>query len=217
MFSLCGVNVHVLPAGPLQTNAYLLTEPATGDAVLVDAPEGVWPQAEPILAREGCRLGLLLLTHGHWDHTQGAAEVVRRTRALVCAHRADRPMIETPEVMRPLMMPGLKVEAVKVDRWLEDGDTIDALGETATVGHVPGHCPGSLVFYFPGAAAAFAGDALFSGAVGRTDLPGGSFEELEDSIRTRIYTLPDETTVYPGHGGATTVGHEKANNPYVRG
>jgi hydroxyacylglutathione hydrolase len=216
MFSLCGVNVHVLPAGPIQTNAYLLTEPRTGEAVLVDAPEGVWQRAEPILAREGCRLSSLWLTHGHWDHTQGAAEVVRKSGARVFAHRADRPLIETPEVMRPLVLPGLRLEAVKVDRWLEDGDTIDALGEKVRVGHVPGHCPGSLVFFLPGKGAAFAGDALFRGGVGRTDLPGCSFEELEKSIRTRIYSLPDETAVFPGHGGPTTVGEEKVGNPYVQ-
>ena len=217
MFSLCGVNVHVLPAGPIQTNAYLLTEPGTREAVLVDAPEGVWAMAEPILAKEGCRLSSLWLTHGHWDHTQGAAEVVRRSGARVFAHRADQPLIETPEVMRELALPGIALEPVRVDRWLEDGETIETIGQKVTVGHVPGHCPGSLVFYLPGSGAAFAGDALFRGAVGRTDLPGGSFEELENSIRTRIYTLPDETAVFPGHGAPTTVGEEKESNPYVRG
>jgi len=215
MFSLCGVNVHVLPAGPIETNAYLLTEPKTGEAVLVDAPEGVWAMAEPILAKEGCRLSSLWLTHGHWDHTQGAAEVVRRSGARVFAHRADQPLIETPEVMRELALPGIRLEPVRVDRWLEDGETIEALGQKVTVGHVPGHCPGSLMFYFPRLGAAFVGDALFRGGVGRTDLPGGDFAELERSIRSRIYTLPESTTVYSGHGEPTSVGEEKAHNPYV--
>jgi hydroxyacylglutathione hydrolase len=209
------VNVHVLPAGPIQTNAYLLTEPSTGEAVLIDAPEGVWSQVEPILRREGCTLTALWLTHGHWDHTQGAAEVARTSGAPILAHRSDQPLIETPEVMRPLMIPGLVVEASKVDRWVEDGETVEALGEKVRVSHVPGHAPGSLMFYFPGAGAAFSGDALFRGNVGRTDLPGGDFDQLEKSIRTRIYTLPDETTVFPGHGETTTVGEEKANNPHV--
>jgi glyoxylase-like metal-dependent hydrolase (beta-lactamase superfamily II) len=216
MFSLCGVNVHALPAGPIQTNAYLLTEPETGEAVLVDAPQGVWALAEPILAREACRLSALWLTHGHWDHTQGAAEVVRRSGARVLAHRDDKPLIETPEVMRSRALPGIILEPVRVDRWLENGDRIDALGEEVRVGHVPGHCPGSLFFFFPKKGAAFSGDALFRGSVGRTDLPGGSFEQLEDSIRTRIYTLPDSTAVFPGHGEPTTVGEEKENNPFVR-
>jgi hydroxyacylglutathione hydrolase len=216
MFSLCGVNVHVLPAGPIETNAYLLTEPSTGEAVLVDAPEGVWDLVEPILKKDGCRLSGLWLTHGHWDHTQGAAEVVARSGAPVLAHRDDQPLIETPEVMRPLMLPDIVVEPVKVDRWMGDGDKITALGQEVRLSHVPGHSEGSLMFYFPTAGAAFSGDALFRGNVGRTDLPGGDTALLAKSIRTRIYTLPDETTVFPGHGGPTTVGDEKEHNPHVR-
>ena len=216
-FSVCGVKVHCLPAGPIQTNAYLLTDKARGGAVLVDAPEGIWGIVEPILGREGSRLTLLLLTHGHWDHTQGAAEVVRKSGARVLAHVADRPLIETPEVMRSRLLPGIVLEPVKVDQWLSDGEVIDVLGEKVSVGHVPGHCPGSLSFYFPASGAVFAGDALFKDAIGRTDLPGGSFDELENSIRTRLYTLPDATTVYPGHGEPTTVGDEKAGNPFVAG
>jgi hydroxyacylglutathione hydrolase len=209
------VNVHVLPAGPIQTNAYLLTDASTGRAVLIDAPDGVWSQVEPILEKEGCRLTALWVTHGHWDHTQGAAEVARRSGAPVLAHRDDRALIETPEVMRPLILPGLRVEPCEVSRWLEDGDTLDALGEKVRVSHVPGHAPGSLMFYFPRAAAAFVGDALFRGSIGRTDLPGGDFAQLEKSIRSRIYALPEETTVFPGHGGVTTVGDERHGNPYV--
>jgi hydroxyacylglutathione hydrolase len=216
-FSVCAVNVHVLPAGPIQTNAYLLSDPTRGEAILIDAPEAVWSQVLPILKKEGCRLTALWLTHGHWDHTQGAAEVKRLSGAPVVAHRADAPLIETPEVMRPLMLPGLVIEPVKVDRWVEDGDTMEAFGERVQVSHVPGHAPGSLMFYFPRAGAAFAGDALFQGNVGRTDLPGGDFGQLEKAIRTRIYTLPDSTTVFPGHGGPTTVGDEKEGNPHVRG
>jgi hydroxyacylglutathione hydrolase len=210
------VIVHVLPAGPIQTNAYLLTSPETGEAVLVDAPEGVWEDVEPLLKAGGFRLAGLWLTHGHWDHTQGAAEVVRRTGAAVLAHRADRPLIETPEVMRPLLPPGIAVEPVRVTRWLEDGESLDALGEGVRVSHVPGHSPGSLMFHFPRSGAAFAGDALFRGSVGRTDIPGGDSARLGESIRSRIYTLADSTTVYPGHGGPTTVGEEKAHNAYVR-
>jgi glyoxylase-like metal-dependent hydrolase (beta-lactamase superfamily II) len=210
------VNVHVLPSGPIQTNAYLLCDPSRAEAVLIDAPLGVWALAEPILKAERCKLGMLWLTHGHWDHTQGAAEVVRKSGARVLGHVADKRLYEEPGLMKPLMFPGTVVEPVRVDRWLEDGDLLEAFGEPVTVRHVPGHCPGSLMFHFAGAGAAFAGDALFRGSVGRTDIPGGDFGQLEASIRTRIYTLPDETVVYPGHGGRTTVGGEKAGNPYVR-
>jgi hydroxyacylglutathione hydrolase len=211
------VNVHVLTSGPIPTNAYLLTEPARAEAVLVDAPEGVWALAEPLLKKDGCRLTQLWLTHGHWDHTQGAAEVVRRTGARVFAHLADRPLIETPEVMRPLLLPGITVEPVAVDRWLADGEVLEALGEKVAVSHVPGHSFGSLMFHFERPGAAFSGDVLFRGGVGRTDLPGGDFNTLEHSIRSRLYTLAGSTAVYPGHGGPTTVGEEKTHNPYVSG
>ena len=211
------MNLHVLPAGPIQTNAYLLTDPGRGEAVLVDAPGGIWTEVAPILERERCRLTELWLTHGHWDHTQGAAEVVRRAHPRVRAHADDRVLFETPEVMSAFLMPGLTLEPVHPDAWVTAGATFQALGTTVEVRHVPGHCPGNVLFYLPAAKAAFVGDALFAGSVGRTDFPGGSMEVLEKSIRGQIYTLPDETIVYPGHGPDTTVGIEKESNPYVSG
>jgi len=211
------MKLHVLPAGPIQTNAYLLTAPERGEAVLIDAPGGVWAEVAAILAEEKCRLTELWLTHGHWDHTQGAAEVVRASGAKVRAHVADRPLYETPQVMSGFLSSRLKLEPVFPDIWVEQGDTFTALGTAIEVRHVPGHCPGNVLFYSAATGAAFVGDALFAGSVGRTDLPGGSMEVLADAIRRQIYTLPDETVVYPGHGSATTVGEEKQGNPYVSG
>lgn len=212
-----GVNLHVLPAGPIQTNAYLLTAPERGEAVLIDAPQGVWTEVDRVLRDEKCRLTALWITHGHWDHIQGAAEVVRKSGAETIAHADDRMMIETPEIVERFMGQRLGLEPVKVDRWVKQGDRLAALGTEAEVRHVPGHCPGNVLFYFAGARAAFVGDALFAGSVGRTDLPGGDFDTLERAIRAQIYTLPDETVVYPGHGPDTTVGAEKSTNPYVSG
>jgi glyoxylase-like metal-dependent hydrolase (beta-lactamase superfamily II) len=111
----------------------------------------------------------------------------------------------------------LKLDPIHVYRWVAQGERLTALGEEFEVRHVPGHCAGNILFYLRAGGRAFVGDALFAGSVGRTDLPGGSFEILERSIRTQIYTLPDETTIHPGHGHATTVGAEKAGNPYVNG
>ena len=207
----------MLPAGPIQTNAYLLTAPERGEAVLIDAPQGVWTEVERILKEEKCRLTALWITHGHWDHIQDAAEVVRKSGAETIAHADDRMMIETPEIMERFMGERLGLEPVKVDRWVKQGDRLAALGTEAEVRHVPGHCPGNVLFYFAGARAAFVGDALFAGSVGRTDLPGGDFDTLERAIRAQIYTLPDETVVYPGHGPDTTAGAEKTTNPYVSG
>ncbi|OIR13503.1 putative metallo-hydrolase [mine drainage metagenome] len=211
------MNLHILPSGPIQTIGYLLTEPSRGEAVLIDAPGDILERIEPILTKEGCRLNELWLTHGHWDHTQDAAKVVRATDAQVRAHRDDQRLIETPETMARFLGPGMTLEPVKVDLWMNQGDRFEMLGEPVEVRHVPGHCPGNILFYFPRLRAAFVGDALFNGSVGRTDLPGGSFEVLERSIREQIYTLPEDTQVYPGHGSATTVGDEKAGNPYVAG
>lgn len=211
------MNVHVLPAGPIQTNAYLLTEPSRGEAVLIDAPLGIWAKVAPILKEERCRLAELWLTHGHWDHTQGAAEIVRQTGAIVSAHAADRDLIETPEVMERFMGEKMNLEPVHVDRWIGQGDVLNALGTTVEVRHVPGHCPGNVLFHVPAAGAAFVGDALFQGGIGRTDLPGGGFAQLERSIRGQVYTLPANTIVFPGHGPKTSVGEEMAHNPYVSG
>jgi len=210
-----GVNLHVLPAGPIQTNGYLLTEPARGEAVLVDAPGRVWPLVEPILLKEKCRLLELWLTHGHWDHMQGAANIVRATGAKTRGHAADQAMFETPEMMERFMGERLGLQPVTIDHWVKQGDRFSALGLDVEVRHVPGHCPGNVLFYLAAARMAFVGDALFAGGIGRTDLPGGSFEQLEESIRQQIYTLPDTTAVYPGHGPATSVAAEKAGNPYV--
>lgn len=211
------MKIHVLPSGPIQTIGYLLTEPKTGEAVLVDAPAEVWAKVQPVLAHERCALRELWLTHGHWDHTQDAAKIKRATGVTVRAHQADQHLIETPETMRDYLMPGLELEPVKIDAFVKQGDRLAALGREFEVRHVPGHCPGNVLFYQAEAKVALVGDALFNGGVGRWDLPGGSFELLEESIRGQIYTLPDETTVLPGHGPRTTVGEEKEGNPYVAG
>lgn len=211
------MNLYVRPAGLIQTNAYLLTDPESGEAVLIDAPGDVWAQIKPLLEADRCKLTALWITHGHWDHTQGAAEVVRETGARVLAHADDKIMIETPEIMKRFMSEKMQLEPVKVDQWIAQNDSLEACGQQVEVRHVPGHCPGNVLFYFPSMKSAFVGDALFKGSVGRTDLPAGDFNQLERAIREQIYTLPDETVVYPGHGPETTVANEKATNPYVRG
>ena len=211
------MNIHVLPTGPIQTNAYLLTAADRGEAVLIDAPDGILEEIEPILKRENCTLGELWVTHGHWDHTQGGAEVVAATHARVRAHADDRVLIENPEVMGMFLIPGVRLSPMKIDEFVTQGQSWSALGEQVEVRHVPGHCPGNVAFYFAASKAVFVGDALFQGSIGRTDLPGGSLRVLERSIREQLYTLPDETIVYPGHGPDTTVGVERDTNPYVHG
>ncbi len=210
------MEIHALPAGPIETNAYLLTDAARGEAVLVDAPHDVQPEVEAILRRTKCQLVALLVTHGHWDHTGDCARIQANGVPLY-AHEEDRMFIETPECMAMFTMPGLRLDPAKIDTLVAQGDTFELLGETVEVRHVPGHCPGNVLFHFQRSGAAFVGDAIFAGSIGRTDFPRCGFDILEKSIRTQIYTLPDATVLYPGHGPETTVGREKATNPYVRG
>jgi len=209
--------IEVLAVGPLQMNAVLLTCPADGDhpgeAILVDPGD----EPERLLARveaSGCRLVALLATHGHFDHV-GAASAIQETCDLpLRIHADDVPFVQRmPEIQASWGMPSTTVPHMVAD--LVDGGSVAFAGGEIRIVHVPGHSPGEVMFVLPGHA--LVGDCLFAGSVGRTDLPGGDFEVLEKSIRERIYTLPDETVIVPGHGPDTTVGREKSSNPFVKG
>jgi glyoxylase-like metal-dependent hydrolase (beta-lactamase superfamily II) len=210
------VQIQTFPLPPLDTNAYLLTAPGRDDAVLVDAPPGALAAIAPALAKSGRHLTALLLTHGHWDHMADAA-ACRAAGAVVYAHTADRDWIEKPMQQADFMLPGLDIEPAKIDHFLTPGQILEIAGLHFEVRHVPGHAPGNVLFYSVADNAAFVGDAIFAGSVGRPDLPGGDWPQLENSIRTQIYTLPGGTVIYPGHGPTTTVAHERATNRFVRG
>jgi len=208
------MQIRMLTTGPLATNAYLLTDPESSEALLVDCPEGSHEAVRKHLEGSGKKVGAILLTHGHWDHTYDLA-AFQKDGAVVHAHPRDQFLIEHPEVMTSITPGDLHIEPARIDVPLSDGQKMKWWGREVEIRHVPGHCPGNVLFYFPETEAAFVGDAIFAGSIGRYDLPGGSFQELDQSIRTRIYTLPDETSLYPGHGPKTSVGHEKKNNPFV--
>lgn len=211
------VKVRIFPAGYIQTNAFLLTDSEKGEAILIDAPHDLVDLVDKAIQEDGCKLVALLLTHGHYDHIGDVAKFARRG-VRVYGHEADRPLFENPSCMSAYTYPpGIELEGFEVDQWVKDGDVLQFLGLSCEVRHVPGHCPGNVLFYFEQAKAAFVGDALFAGGIGRTDLPGGDYSQLEKSIRERIYTLPEDTVVLPGHGPNTTVGDEKLHNPYVSG
>jgi glyoxylase-like metal-dependent hydrolase (beta-lactamase superfamily II) len=215
------MKIEAASLGPFETNAYLLSSDDGKECIVIDAPQGAAAKLLPLIKDRGLKLTHLLLTHGHWDH-MCEAHAFAAAGAEVLAHRADRELIENIEAYKDrylAMLPELSdadFKSVKVTTWLEEGSTFVAAGKAFETRHVPGHCPGSLLFSCVSEQVAFCGDAIFRGSVGRTDLPNGNWNELLTSIRTRIYTLPNETVLYPGHGGRTTVGHEKQTNPYAK-
>ena len=215
------MKIEAASLGPFETNAYLLSSDDGKECIVIDAPQGAAAKLFPLIKDRGLKLTHLLLTHGHWDH-MCEAHAFAAAGAEVLAHRADRELIENIEAYKDrylAMLPELSdadFKSVKVTTWLEEGSTFVAAGKAFETRHVPGHCPGSLLFSCASEQVAFCGDAIFRGSVGRTDLPNGNWNELLTSIRTRIYTLPNETVLHPGHGGRTTVGHEKQNNPYAK-
>tara|TARA_B100001248_G_scaffold241598_1_gene208340 strand:- start:12739 stop:13377 length:639 start_codon:yes stop_codon:yes gene_type:complete len=211
------MDIKILELGPLATNAYVLLNRGFGEAFVVDAPMGAVEALEPILEEAECMLTGVLLTHGHWDHIAEAQVLKEKTGAQVYAHIGDRLWIEDPMMMAPFMPEGLIIKPIEVDTWLEGQSTCELLGEAVEIREVPGHAPGSVLFYFSDYACAFVGDAIFAGSVGRYDLPGGDGEQLMQAITRQVYTLPEDTVLYPGHGPATTVEQEKKTNPFVRG
>ena len=193
--------------GPFETNCILVEAP--GGNILFDAPEG----ADERFAGE--KVDLLVLTHGHWDHTADAAAIKRRHGCPVVCHAETVPMVAEGDFFERHGFP-LRVEPVTPDRLLAERAGQELLGLETDLLDVPGHCPGSLCFYFPQQAMVIGGDVLFKGGIGRWDLPGGNGPLLVRGIQEKIFVLPEETVVLPGHGPATTVGEEKASNPFLK-
>jgi len=207
---------EIIPVGPLACNCAILVDDATGLAAVVDPGD----EPERILAgleRAGARAATLLHTHAHFDHIAGTAGVHRATGASVRLHAGDRFLYDLLVQQGKLF--GFRFEEpVAVTADLSDDEEIAVGGSAIRVIHTPGHSPGSTCFLVGGETPVlFSGDTLFRGSIGRTDLWGGSLETIERSIRDRLYVLPDGLDVVPGHGEATTIGHEKRENPFVPG
>ena len=208
--------VEKMELGPIATNAFLLWEEnGDGNAVLIDAPPFARDSVEEVLERQKIKLKSIWLTHGHWDHMGGVADFDTNELEII-GHRNDQIMFEQPGIMSTFAIPGLELKPVQITRWVEHGDNLDLWGRKVEVRHCPGHCPGNVVFWIKEAQRCFVGDVIFAGSVGRSDLPGGDFSTLENSILDSIYTLPDETLLHPGHGEDTEVGREKISNPFVQ-
>ncbi len=201
---------------PIGTNAFALIDTDLKACVIIDAPTEAFEWATRTAKKHDCAIVALILTHGHWDHMLDGYKFAN-AGVPVYGHKADALMFANPSVMASYAMPELEFQAVPIDHWIAGGDVLKLLTTEMEIRHVPGHCPGNVLIYLGRESAAFPGDAIFRGSVGRYDLPGGDVAVLSQSIKSQIYTLPDATTLYPGHGPTTTVAAEKSGNPFVRG
>jgi hydroxyacylglutathione hydrolase len=205
--------VRSVVVGPFAVNAWLAACSETREAVLID-PGAEVPRVLAMCRPEGFTVKRILLTHGHVDHASGAAEAREATGAPVSIHPGDLPWLEV--LPRQAAMFGLdEARPLTPDATLSDGETVAVGKQSATVIHTPGHCQGSVSFHFEEAGLVFTGDTLFQGSVGRTDLPGGDFDQLAESIVKRLFPLGDEVRFLPGHGPGGTIGEERLQNPFV--
>jgi hydroxyacylglutathione hydrolase len=213
---MSAIKLRIMELPPIGTNAYLLINEHSGEAALIDAPYGAKDECDRQMARFGTTLVGVWLTHGHWDHMLDA-HAFNKAGIPVYAHKQDEFLINNPEVMASFSIPGLKFQPASIQGFLHHGQELEILGDTVKILHVPGHSPGSIAFQFNQARWIFSGDVVFAGSVGRTDFPGCSHEVLMESIRTNLLPLADDWTLFPGHGAKTTIGIERANNPFIRG
>lgn len=204
--------IEKLSVGYLQTNCYLAGCETTRIGAVID-PGGDSAAILVAVERLGLNVQLVLFTHAHFDHILAADKVLAATGAKLAFHRADEALFENGGGA-PLF--GFPVGACRrPDIWLNDGDNLSVGEYTLETRFTPGHTPGHVVFYEARAGAVFTGDVLFAGSIGRTDLPGGDYETLMDSISRQLMILPDQTVVYPGHGPQTTIGRERRSNPFL--
>ena len=192
------------------TNCYVARAAQSAVEAAVVDPSGDATDLRLELARLGTRCAGILVTHGHWDHLLGVADLAEGTGAPVYMAEGERVLLEEPS---GFTQPGIALRPYKPDVLLHGGETIEAAGISFEVLSVPGHSPAHLAYYSDGSL--FSGDVLFAGSVGRADLPGADWDTLVDSIRSLVDAFPPETVVYPGHGPPTTLGAELAHNPFL--
>lgn len=205
---------EVFPVGPLQCNCSIIGDERTREAMVVDPGDDI-ERVLALIEHHQLTVKQIVITHGHIDHIGGAMKLKAATGAPILMNEGDLeqiPMLEIQAAWIGVAAPG----PVTIDSLLKDAGSVSAGGLRATVLHTPGHTQGSSCLYFSEEKRLIAGDTLFAGSIGRTDLPGGSFTKIIDSLHSRLLALPDETVVIPGHGPATTIGEERATNPFLQ-
>ncbi len=207
--------LETLTVGPFQENCYVIGDEETLEGAVVD-PGDEAVRIALAVEQTNLEIGRILITHAHIDHVGAVAALADEYACPVLMHAEAEPMLE--QLPTQAMMMGLRFGKVpSVDHYLEDGQVLEVGGLKLEARYTPGHAPGHLAFYAESEAVVFAGDALFAGSVGRTDLFGGNMEVLMRSINERLMTLPDETQVFPGHGPQTTIADERRHNPFLQG
>lgn len=210
------IHIQGLTFNSFQVNTYLVWD-EKGDCLVVDPAfyDGEErTRFESFIAEHSLRIAGQVNTHAHIDHILGVLYIQSRHKHPFRAHREETSIATNAHLMGEIF--GLSAEPLSgIDQYVEDGELISAGSYSLRTLFVPGHSPGSLAFYSPEGAFVIAGDALFSGSIGRTDLPGGNYDRLIHSIQSRLLVLPTETTVYPGHGPPTTIGKEARDNPFL--
>ncbi|UCC97613.1 MAG: MBL fold metallo-hydrolase [Phycisphaerales bacterium] len=208
------MKIEHLTLGAYETNCYVLSDgDAARDCLVIDPGLDAGALIDFVKGRN-LNPVVVVLTHGHIDHIAGVAALRAEFRDVkVHIHELDAPMLSEPHANLSVMN-GMAFSTEPQDVSLQERDVIEQAGIKLLVLHTPGHTPGGICLYSQPDGAAFVGDTLFADSVGRTDFPGGSMYQLLDSVKDKLFTLPDETNVYPGHGPPTTIAREKAHNPF---
>jgi hydroxyacylglutathione hydrolase len=206
---------EILPVGMLACNCSIVADEATGEAVVIDPGDDI-ERIQEILARHNLKAKYIVATHAHIDHVGGIERLRRTSDAAVLMHEQDLPLyrgLATQAAWLGIEAPGV----VEVDQFLKEGDILRSGQLALEVIHTPGHSPGSLSLHLPGEnRRIWSGDTLFQGSIGRTDLWGGSYQQILHSIQDTLLRFPDDTPVFPGHGPSTTIGKERESNPFLK-
>ncbi len=204
---------EIFPVGPLQCNCSVVGDEQTKEAIVIDPGDDI-EEVMAMVQRHGLIVKQIVVTHAHIDHVGGAMKLKRLTGAPVLLNQNDYALLKMLDVQASWI--GMAApEAVTIDSSLDTGDKVRAGSLVAEVLHTPGHTEGSICLYFAPEKKLIAGDTLFAGSIGRTDLPGGSYEKIMHSLHGPVLSLPDETVVVPGHGPLTTIGEERESNPFL--